>query len=99
MPRDRKRARRVLAEGPRYRTGSVRPPEAADRRAAAGDVLLVRAPNDLLVATPASKRVNSAANEGPGCWKAEDEAEAEEQLRLALAVPYGCHGSGRSSEG
>ena len=46
--------------------------------------LLVAAPDDLLVA-PASKRLNRAANEGPGCW-ADDGARDNERLREALVL-------------
>ena len=47
--------------------------------------LLVPAPEDVLVATPASKRVNTAGNEGPGCWE-DDGARDDERLREALAL-------------
>ena len=47
--------------------------------------LLVPARDDLLLATLASKRVNTARSEGPGCW-ADDSARDDERLREALAM-------------
>ena len=67
----------IIAERDRARWLDVAVPvgEVAD--------LLRPAPDDLLVTTPVSRRVNSVANEGPECLAG---AEAE-PLQLDLAVP------------
>lgn len=50
-----------------------------------GAGFLVSAPEDLLAAAPASRRVNTGG-EGPACWEPDDDAAALEHMRAALAL-------------